>query len=66
MERPVFRSIVGIFPSSKKDALLFFGCAALFLTLFSVSQVAFSPGAETAYDSSSINNRETASAAAYS
>ena len=66
MERPFFRSIIGMLPSSKKDALLFFGCAALFLVLFSVSQVAFSPGTETTYDSSSINNRETPSATSFS
>lgn len=43
-----------------RDAALFFGCFTLFFVLFSVAQVAFSPGTETTFDSSSIDNRETA------
>lgn len=42
-----------------KRIALFLGAFFLFLALFSVSQIAFSPPAERSFDSSSIENRET-------
>lgn len=45
--------------TKRKDVALFLGSFLLFLILSSAVQVAFSPGAESGFDSSSIDNRET-------
>lgn len=45
--------------TKRKDVALFFGSFLLFLALSSAVQVAFSPGTEPEFDSSSIENRET-------
>lgn len=44
----------------KKDVATFVLSFLAFFILSSVAQVAFSPGTETSFDSSSIDNRETA------
>lgn len=47
--------------AKRRDVALFSAAFVLFFVLSSVAQVAFSPGAESDFDSSSIDNRETVS-----
>lgn len=47
--------------AKRRDVALFAASFFLFFVLSSVAQVAFSPGTETNFDSSSIDNRETVS-----
>lgn len=47
--------------AKRRDVALFAASFILFFVLSSVAQVAFSPGTESNFDSSSIDNRETVS-----